>query len=125
MRWRGQAQQNLSAFTGEPVVSPDADGMIVHDEVIAVGTRSLRALHVPGHSPGSLAFYGDGFVICGDALFYMGIGRTDFFDSSEQDLYLSIQTRLYTLPEDTVVYPGHGPTTSIGFERSNNPFVRG
>jgi glyoxylase-like metal-dependent hydrolase (beta-lactamase superfamily II) len=117
--------KNLSAFVGEPIVSPDADRLIADNEVIPIGNRSLKALHVPGHSPGSLAFYGDEFVICGDTLFYQGVGRSDFFDSSEEDLYNAIQSRLYTLPEDTVAYPGHGPTTSIGYERRHNPFVRG
>jgi hydroxyacylglutathione hydrolase len=117
-------EKNLSIFVGSAVISPDADNVIEDGELVKIGNRNLRAIHVPGHSPGSLCFYGDGFVISGDALFNQGIGRTDFPDSCEQDLYSCIQSKLYTLPEDTVVYPGHGPATTIGSERKSNPFVR-
>jgi hydroxyacylglutathione hydrolase len=117
-------EKNLSIYIGCAVISPDANEVIEEGDVIKIGNRSLKAIHVPGHSPGSLCFYGDGFLISGDALFYQGIGRSDFPDSCEQDLYFNIKSKLYTLPENTVVYPGHGPTTTIGDERENNPFIR-
>lgn len=116
--------KNLSAFGSQPVISPDATGEIEDGEEIKIGNRTLKALHVPGHSSGSLCFYGDGFLISGDTLFCQGVGRTDFPGSSEFDLLSHIQSKLYTLPENTIVYPGHGPTTTIGYERANNPFVR-
>ncbi len=115
---------NLSAFGGQPVISPDADGEIVDGENVKIGSRVLKALYVPGHSVGSLCFYGDGFLISGDTLFCQGVGRSDFPDGNEHELLSHIQSKLYTLPENTVVYPGHGPTTTIGYERANNPFVR-
>lgn len=115
---------NLSAYGPDPVLSPDATGEIADGEEVKIGNCSLKALHVPGHSSGSLCFYGDGFLIAGDTLFCQGVGRSDFPDSSEFDLLSHIQSKLYTLPENTVVYPGHGPTTTIGYERANNPFVR-
>jgi len=117
-------EKNLSAFIGPPIIAPDADDMIEEGDLIKIGNRSLRAIHVPGHSQGSLCFYGDGILISGDTLFNRGIGRTDFPDSNESDLHSAIRTKLYILPEDTVVYPGHGPTTTIGDEREYNPFVR-
>ena len=116
--------KNLSAFTGEPVVSPDADGTLAEGDRLQIGKESLLALHVPGHTPGSLVFYQTGTLISGDTLFAGSIGRTDFPGCSERDLHENIRTKIYTLPEDTIVYPGHGPTTTVGVERRTNPFVR-
>lgn len=116
--------RNLSLFLGESVISPDADGTLDEDEALIVGECELQVKHVPGHSPGSLVFHYPGFVVCGDTLFAGGIGRTDFPDSNERDLLENIRSKLFTLPDQTVVYPGHGPTTTIGEERRSNPFVR-
>lgn len=86
----------------------------------------LEIRFVPGHSPGSVCFYHEagGFVIGGDVLFNMGIGRTDLPGGDFDTLINSIQTQLFTLPDETKVYPGHGPMTTIGFEKMNNPFVK-
>ena len=83
-------------------------------------------LHVPGHSPGSIALYDkeDGFVITGDALFSGSIGRTDLPGGDMQTLLKAIREKLLPLPDSTVVYPGHGPVTTIGRERHGNPFLR-
>lgn len=116
--------KNLSAFTGQPVRSPDADGELREGDKVEFGKIVLEVLHIPGHSPGSLVFYHPGVLIAGDTLFCGGVGRTDFPGSSQTQLFDSIRKKLYTLPEDTVVYPGHGPTTTIGEERISNPFVR-
>lgn len=118
------ASKNLSQFTGETVVSPDADQVLEDGETLPVGEETLQALHVPGHTPGSLVFYHPGLLIAGDTLFAGSVGRTDLPGGSERQLLHFIRTKLYTLPEDTVVYPGHGPTTTIGEERQTNPFVR-
>lgn len=93
---------------------------------IAVGDDKLEVLHVPGHSPGSIALYSPtgGFVLTGDALFASSIGRTDLPGGDMRQLISSIRTRLYTLPDSTVVLPGHGPATTIGAEKKNNPFTR-
>jgi glyoxylase-like metal-dependent hydrolase (beta-lactamase superfamily II) len=116
--------KNLSLYAGEPVVSPDADGTLEDGDIVEIGDESLRALHVPGHTPGSLVFYQLGLLISGDTLFAGGVGRTDVPGSSEHVLYEQIRSKIYSLPEDTVVYPGHGPQTTVGEERRYNPFVR-
>ncbi|MDD5087526.1 MAG: MBL fold metallo-hydrolase [bacterium] len=116
--------RNLSLYLGESVLSPDADGTLADGDTLTVGEGELVVKHVPGHSPGSLVFYHPGFIISGDTLFAGGIGRTDFPDSCERDLLEAIRVKLYTLPGETVVYPGHGPTTTIREERQSNPFVR-
>ena len=93
-------------------------------EKVKLGDDELAVLFVPGHSPGSLAFYSKeaGFVIGGDALFRQSIGRTDLPGSNYEVLIESIQSQLYTLPDETKVHSGHGPVTTIGYEKRNNPF---
>ena len=95
-------------------------------DTIKIGDDELKVLLTPGHSPASLTFYceKDGFLISGDVLFSGSIGRTDLPGGSFDELEESIKTKLYTLPDATKVYPGHGRGTSIGFEKKNNPFVR-
>lgn len=94
--------------------------------VIKIGDNELKVLFTPGHSPGSVSFYNekDGYVISGDVLFSGSIGRTDLPGGDYDQLERSIKTELYTLPDETKVYSGHGGGTSIGFEKRNNPFVR-
>lgn len=98
---------------------------IADGEVIEVGTLRLEAIFTPGHSPGSLSFYERkaGKLIAGDVLFQGSIGRTDLPGGDLRTLILSIVDRLMPLPDATVVYPGHGPNTTIGAERATNPFV--
>lgn len=93
---------------------------------ISLGSESLEVLEVPGHSPGSIALYSstDGFVITGDALFNGSIGRTDLPGGDFATLIRSIRTHLLPLPDDTIVYPGHGPTSTIGAEKKWNPFLK-
>lgn len=94
-------------------------------DVLTLGDVTIQALFVPGHSPGHLAFYCPqaGAVFTGDALFAGDVGRTDLWGGSYERLKKSIRTELLPLPDDTVVYPGHGPTSTIGYERSNNPYL--
>jgi len=91
---------------------------------LTVLDTTCKVLATPGHSPGSVSFYFEtlGAVFVGDLLFYRSVGRTDFPGSSERELMRSVRTKIFTLPEDTVVYPGHGPETTVGQERLNNPF---
>ena len=93
---------------------------------IKVGTDELEIRFAPGHSPGSVCFYHEpgGFVIGGDVLFNGSIGRTDLPGGDFNTLINSIQTQLFILPDDTKVYSGHGPVTTVGFEKMNNPFVK-
>lgn len=102
------------------------DHYLTAGEKIAIGSGELTVLHVPGHSPGSVALYdaAGGFVITGDALFQGSVGRADLPGGNATQLINSIKTQLLALPDDTVVYPGHGPATTIGRERAANPFLR-
>ena len=95
-------------------------------ETIEVGDDELQIRFAPGHSPGSVCFYHEagGFVIGGDVLFNGSIGRSDLPGGDYDTLINSIQTQLFTLPDDTKVYSGHGSMTTIGFEKMNNPFVK-
>ena len=101
-------------------------GQALYDgEVISLGNDQIQVLETPGHSPGGVCFYSnpDHFVISGDTLFQSSIGRTDLEGGNYKTLIQSIQAKLYTLPDDTVVYPGHGGRTTIGDEKAYNPFV--
>lgn len=95
------------------------------NEIIHIGEGELQVIHIPGHSRGSIALYdrNDGFLIGGDILFAGSIGRTDLPGGSYDDLISGIKARLMTLPPDTIVYPGHGPATTIGHEMRSNPFL--
>jgi glyoxylase-like metal-dependent hydrolase (beta-lactamase superfamily II) len=106
---------------------PVVDRHVDDEEVIKVGGLELRSLYTPGHAPGHLAFYieSEGLVLSGDALFAGSVGRTDLFGGDMDVLMRSINERLLTLPDETRVCPGHGPYTTIGDERANNPFLRG
>lgn len=94
---------------------------------IRIGNGELEVIHLPGHTPGGIGLYDakDGFLISGDSLFEGSIGRTDLPGGNLAKLLESVKKRLYTLPDDTVVYPGHGAPTTIAREKSSNPFVRG
>jgi glyoxylase-like metal-dependent hydrolase (beta-lactamase superfamily II) len=103
---------------------PEPAGLIEDGQIITFGPAKLKALHVPGHSPGSLAFYieKDGIVFTGDSLFAGSIGRTDLPGGNYDTLINSIKTKLFTLPAETVVYPGHHGSTTIGQEIDTNPY---
>ncbi len=105
---------------------PDAKRFLVANEMVQWGNSELKVLFTPGHAEGSVCFYNEmqGFVITGDVLFRDTIGRTDLPTGDFDQLMVSIKTKLFTLPDETVVYPGHGPETSIGYEKDNNPFIR-
>lgn len=119
----GKIQQlELSLFLGAKD-SPPADHFMNDGDEIKIGNSSLRVLHTPGHSPGSVSLLGDGFLISGDTLFMEGVGRTDLPGGSQKQLEQSIREKIMTLPDSTIVLPGHGPLTSVGQERANNPFL--
>ena len=97
-----------------------------HGDIIELGDDKLKVLYTPGHSPGSICFYCEkqSFVIDGDVLFLQSIGRTDFPGSNHQQLLQSIKEQLFVLPDETIVYPGHGPHTTIGNEKKFNPYLK-
>jgi hydroxyacylglutathione hydrolase len=119
--------RGMGAMFGYPLpeaaVAPNvalADG-----QTLEIGTLRLEVVHTPGHTPGSICLVVGGDCLSGDTLFRRGIGRTDLLGGDEEAIYESIATRLYPLPAELRVYPGHGEATTIGEERRLNPFVRG
>jgi glyoxylase-like metal-dependent hydrolase (beta-lactamase superfamily II) len=102
---------------------PKVDGYIKDNDSLKVGDEMIRVLHTPGHSPGSVSLAWDGYVLTGDALFNQSIGRTDLPGGDLNTLIHSIREKLFKLDDDTTVYPGHGPETTIGDEKLANPFV--
>jgi glyoxylase-like metal-dependent hydrolase (beta-lactamase superfamily II) len=119
-------EANLSAPFGMPMTSPVADRLVADGERIDLAGLSLEVREIPGHSPGSIVFVCDQFdpmfVLGGDVLFAGSIGRTDLGGSMPQ-LLSGIRAKLFTLPDSTVILPGHGPPTTVGRERRSNPFV--
>ena len=103
---------------------PDPDRLVREGDAVPVGGLSLRVIETPGHTPGSISLCLDDVVFVGDTLFAGSVGRTDLSGGSLESLLHSIRTKLLTLPDRTVVYAGHGPTTTIGAERRDNPFLR-
>ncbi len=104
---------------------PEPDGFLEDGQEIRVGSILLRVIHVPGHSPGCVAFYeaSQGWLFTGDTLFSGSIGRTDLPGGDFDQIIDSIQSGLFVLPDETLVYPGHGPASSIGKEKRTNPYV--
>ncbi len=121
--------KNLSAGFGVPLVSPPADRTVREGELLDLAGIRWTVLDTPGHSAGHIVFVAKDLtpmiVLGGDVLFAGSIGRSDFPDGDSGALIASIREKLFTLPDDTVVLPGHGPVTSIGHERRTNPFVGG
>lgn len=114
----------MYGFVFEP--SPNIMHTIQEGDEIKFGHSTLKTLFTPGHSPASISFYceQDNFVIAGDVLFFMSIGRTDLPGGNHDLLLQSIRKKLFTLPDETIVYNGHGQKTQIAFEKLNNPFFK-
>ncbi|HOE11981.1 MAG TPA: MBL fold metallo-hydrolase [bacterium] len=121
--WLADPSANLSNSLGFPIVSPPADILLEGNESLQVGDLELKVLHTPGHSPGSVCFVVDNAVFCGDLIFREGVGRTDLAGGDTEQLIHSIRHKILTLPEDTVLYPGHGPSTTVGYEKRTNLFL--
>lgn len=118
---------NLSFFLGGAVEPAEPTKLVTDGDELVVGSMTFRVIHVPGHTPGGAALYadvgGEHVLFAGDALFAGSIGRTDFPGGSARELIEGIRLRLFVLPDDTTVYAGHGPRTTIGQEKRNNPFA--
>jgi hydroxyacylglutathione hydrolase len=110
-------------------MSPPADILVSDGQFVRVGNVALQVIHTPGHTPGGMCLLVDGVLFTGDTLFVGSVGRTDFPGGSPQELEHSIRTKLYTLPGETIVYPGHNygmrPSSTIDRERRTNSFIRG
>jgi hydroxyacylglutathione hydrolase len=114
-----------AALYGLPFEQPEpADRTLGDGDILELGALRFAVMHAPGHAPGHVVIHGHGVALVGDCLFAGSIGRTDLPMSNPRDLAASLE-RIVTLPDDTVVYPGHGPATSIGIEAASNPFLTG
>lgn len=128
MPWLTEIRQRLAAFGihSKVTINPiQPENRLKDGDTIAFGNTVFNVLQIPGHSPGSVVFYSetDGVLFTGDVIFQGSIGRTDFPDGNHEDLISGIRNKLMTLTDSTVIYPGHGPSTSIGYERNNNPYI--
>jgi hydroxyacylglutathione hydrolase len=121
-----EARSNLSAMMGAAFSTEPADLFVEEKSVIEDAGIKLEVLHTPGHTPGGICLYSkdEGIVFADDALFAGSVGRTDFPAGSMSQLVKSIRKKLFTLPDDTIVYPGHGPVTTIAREKTHNPFLQ-
>lgn len=120
----GSGSRNLSAFLGGAISCGTADRKLKDGDVLQIGDFSLQVLHTPGHTPGGICLLAGKTVFVGDTLFAESIGRTDFPGGSYSQLIQSIKDKLLVLSDDVKVYPGHGPSTTIGWERRQNPFIQ-
>jgi glyoxylase-like metal-dependent hydrolase (beta-lactamase superfamily II) len=119
-----EVPQTARFFGIKAPVPPNPDRLVREGDMVAVGGMSLRVLETPGHTPGSISLSLDDAVFVGDTLFAGSVGRTDLTGGSLEVLLHSIHTKLLALPDRTIVYAGHGPATSIGVERRDNPFLQ-
>jgi glyoxylase-like metal-dependent hydrolase (beta-lactamase superfamily II) len=103
--------------------SPEPDKFLKDGDLIEFGETSLRIIHTPGHTPGSISILADGILFSGDLIFSGSVGRTDLLGGSWTQLINSIRSKILTLPDKTIILPGHGPSTTVGNERINNPFI--
>ena len=117
------AKKNLSAMLGAGFVCRAADKLLDDNDELTLGRHKFRVIHTPGHTPGGVCFFADQVLLSGDTLFKQSVGRTDFPGGSAKILSDSIKNKLFCLPEETVVYPGHEGKTSIGYEKKHNPFI--
>jgi hydroxyacylglutathione hydrolase len=115
-------KQELMMFGMKSAETPKIDGFLEDGQIIEVGKLKLKVIHTPGHTQGGVCFLVDKVLFAGDTLFADAVGRTDLQGGSYEVLGDSIKNKLFTLDEDITVYPGHGPSTTIGHEKQNNPY---
>jgi hydroxyacylglutathione hydrolase len=120
--WLVTDQGDYARMLGVLSPGPPADVLLGEGDKVTFGSEVLEVLHTPGHSLGGISLAADGVVFCGDTLFAMGVGRVDLPGGSWETLMNAIKTRLFTMPDDTVVYTGHGEPTTIGREKRFNPW---
>lgn len=118
-------RDSVSRSFGFSYPTPPPPDRLLHDgDEIKIGELSFTVIHTPGHSPGSICLLGEGLLFSGDTLFCQSIGRTDLAGGGYDQIMNSLQNKLMKLPPDTAVFPGHGPDTTIGREKKENPFLR-
>jgi len=115
--------KNLSGAFGFLLKTNTASRLLEHGDALDIGRYKLEIIHTPGHTPGSICLKAEKAVFTGDTLFCKGIGRTDFEYGSEKDIMRSIKERLFTIGNEYIIYPGHGPSSTIGNEKADNLFV--
>jgi glyoxylase-like metal-dependent hydrolase (beta-lactamase superfamily II) len=116
--------EQCAMFGVPPPEASTPDRLVTHGEILEIGSVQLEVRDTPGHAPGHIALVGDGFAVVGDAVFRGSIGRTDFPSCSLSLLLERIHSQILSLPDETVLYPGHGPKTTVGEERQNNPYLQ-
>jgi len=115
-----EPDKNLSTFFAVPYTCNCETRLLEDGDVIEVGKLTFTVIHTPGHTPGGICLKTDNVVFTGDTLFCNGVGRTDFTGGSEEKLFKSIREKLFILSDETVIYPGHGPSSTIGKEKQRN-----
>lgn len=116
--------QQAMLFGLPMITAPPPDSFLKEGDTVTVGSGSLNVLETPGHSPGSISLHGESFVIVGDLIFAGSVGRTDLFGGSFDTLRHSIEEKILVLNDETIIYCGHGPQTTVGQERVYNPFLQ-
>jgi glyoxylase-like metal-dependent hydrolase (beta-lactamase superfamily II) len=116
-------KKNFSEYMGMAMKNEAADIILEDGDIIPLSKGQIKVIHTPGHTRGGICLMIDKFLFSGDTLFEQSIGRTDLPGGSFESIVHSIKTKLYTLADDVVVFPGHGPKTSIGIEKKINPFI--
>jgi len=115
----------IAAAFGYSVTEIKEGGYLDEGDIVKIGETEFRILHCPGHSPDSLCFYSKNVLIGGDVIFKGSLGRTDLPGGSTEQLMNAIKEKIYPLPDETTIYPGHGPETILGIEKEENPYLNG
>lgn len=121
--WMRPFIESESRGSAVNVIPEDKIRVLKEGDTVQFGRSSLRVIETPGHTPGSLSYYGEGHLFCGDLLFRGSVGRTDLPGGNEEDLFRSITQKVLTLPDDTLIHPGHDGPTTIGREKQENPYL--
>lgn len=120
------ATQNCTIMGTGKAYALQADRMVKDGEQFSVAGMNIKVIHTPGHTSGSCCYYfEEGFALCGDTIFLESVGRTDLPTGNDYQIIPSIEEKIYALPDDTVLFPGHGQHTSVGYEKKNNPYTNG
>ncbi len=118
------SSEHATSFGLKPIPKPEVNKYVNDDDKISLGNKNITVIHTPGHSPGGVCYYIDNNVFVGDTLFASSIGRTDLPGGSYETLINSIKEKLFPLGDNTIVYPGHGQSTTIENEKEHNPFLK-